>query len=145
MTDRDRGYNSVLQIFKPELDIKAVHKTTVFSFENLMVFSVLYETSFVPCVNKFITPNKKKSYDIARRRDVFFYQTPQCFNCTFLSKFLYFFVACEIICLYLSVVRTTNSLISFSMRSDYDNKYHYHSKQMFLSFHWPTAHHVTYK
>ena len=61
---------------------------------------MLYETSFVPCVNKFITPKKKKSYDIARCREVFFSQTPQCFNCSFLSKFVYFFVACEIICLY---------------------------------------------
>ena len=26
-----------------------------------------------------------------------------------------------------------------------DNNYYYHSKQIFLSFHWPRAHHVTCK
>ena len=62
-------------------------------------FPVLYETSFVPFVNKFITP-RKKSYDIARHREAFLSQTAQCFNCSFRSKFIYFFVACEIICLY---------------------------------------------
>ena len=66
MTDCDRGYNCVLRIFKPELDVNAVHKTTAFSFEKCNGFPVLFETSFVPCVNKFITPKKKKSYDIAR-------------------------------------------------------------------------------
>ena len=39
MTDRHKGYNCVLRILKPELDINAVHKTTAFSFENRIVFT----------------------------------------------------------------------------------------------------------
>ena len=57
-------------------------------------FYVLYETSSEPCVSKFITPKKKKLW----HREMS--QTPLCFNCSFLLKFMYFFVACKKICLY---------------------------------------------
>ena len=56
---------------------------------------------------------------------MFLSQTPQCFNCSFLSKLAFFFVACNL-SLFYSVVRTTNSLVSFSTRSDHDTKCHHY-------------------
>ena len=98
MTDRNRGYNYVLRILNPELDINAVHKTTAFSFENLMPFAYMKLRSYLVLANSKLP--RKKSYDIARCRGVFLSQIPLCFNCRFLLKFIYFFVAREIICLY---------------------------------------------
>ena len=62
--------NSILMLFKNNSIL----------FWKCNGFPVLYETSFVPCVNKFIT-TRKKSYDIARHREVFLSQIPQ--SCPF--------------------------------------------------------------